>query len=174
MSLKRWLQRRRSARPISRKRSEDEGRVTLGGRAFRKIGIATLEHDFRLIGLLREIGLYEPYRLQSESPAEYGTRLLQDLIASGRAFDVLGHLLIPAEVPPENWTPEIARETAGFIGALTRPEDKEEIQALTLGFLLGFFEHGLSSWRLSTTSSESCRSESPTATPATAMASGAP
>lgn len=138
---------RKGPRPVSQGAGKaDSDRIELAGDAFRKMGPSTLEHDWHFVALLRELELLEPYRLEEEPAADYGRRLLVDLISSGRAAEILAHLILPADLGDEDWTPEVAAQTAKRIGALTAQEDKEKVHALTLGFLLDFFAHGLNSW----------------------------
>ncbi len=132
--------------------------IALGGRRFVQLTESTVEHDFRMMALLREVGLDRPMRLEDETPADYGGRLLRDLISSDRALDVLGHLLVPEGTSPRDWSVEMAKETAAFLGGLVHPDDKQRIYALTLEFLLGFFQLELDSLRRSPPSSGRTRS----------------
>lgn len=146
---------RLKARPSLQKKPEA---ITFGGRAFYPMTESTVEHDFRLMALLREVGLDQPMRLEAETPADYGNRLLRDLIASRRALDVLGHLLVPEGTPPREWSVEVAMETAAYLGGLVSPGDKQRVHALTLEFLLGFFQLELDSLKPSQISSDATES----------------
>ncbi len=155
--LKDLLRGRREDEP-KRPLPQQADAIALGGRRFVQLTESTVEHDFRMMALLREVGLDRPMRLEDETPADYGGRLLRDLISSDRALDVLGHLLVPEGVAPRDWTVEMAKETAAFLGGLVHPDDKQRIYALTLEFLLGFFQLELDSLRRSPPSSGRTRS----------------
>lgn len=123
-------------------RSADD-RLELGGCEYRKMGPSTLDHDWRFVALLRELKLLEPCLSEGEPAADYGRRLLVELISSGRAGAVLGHLIMPAELSDEQWTPAVADATSAAIAGLTDEADKATVHSLTLGVLLDFFETGL-------------------------------
>jgi hypothetical protein len=55
----------------------------------------------------------------------------------------LGGLLITEGVASEDWTPELAVQTAETFKKLTSPEDKERVRDQVLSLLIGFFETGL-------------------------------
>jgi hypothetical protein len=166
---------RETRRPFSQKPAKPGAPLVMGGRTFRPIGESTVEHDFRFMALLRDLGLDDPHRLSSETPAQFAVRLLNDLMASGRALEALGYLLIPEGVESEDWTVAVGQETAAFLGQLSKPGDKAQVRALTLSFLIDFFERGLGSWALSPSSSEELvksRRSSPSMMPEPATGSG--
>ncbi len=132
--------------------------IVFGGRRFTRLTESTVEHDFRLIALLHDIGLDQPMTMDGESPAEYGQRLLRDLITSNRALEVLGHLLVPEGMSPQEWSVATSKETAAYLGSLVHPDDKQRIYALTLEFLLSFFQAELDSLMISPASSETTAS----------------
>lgn len=117
----------------------------LGGRRFSVIGESTVEHDLTFMGLLRKAGLDMPTLREGELPKDFATRLLGDLLGSGKACELLGCLLIPEGVESEDWTPELGQETAEHIGHLTSAADKQKVNQLILSALVDFFESGLAS-----------------------------
>ena len=128
-------------------------RITLGGRDFEPMTVTTIEHDFWLMSRIRTAGLDALEKGADESPEEFVARILQQIIDSGSAFDVLGGMLIPAQLRPQQWTPAIADETAKFIRELTDPIDKAKVQSQMIAILIGFFEGGLASLTTSRKSS---------------------
>ncbi len=174
MALRSWFRRKRGwvPRALPQKPARPGAPIILGGRVFRPIGESTVEHDLKFMALLRDLGLDDPHRPESEAPEQFAVRLLNDLISSGRALEALGYLLIPGEARSEDWTPALGEETAEFLGGLVDPKDKARVQGLTLSFLRDFFELGLGSWALSTSSSAKATSASPQESQTTATASG--
>lgn len=122
---------------------------TINGRAFRAIGESTLEHDLTTWRIIHEAGLDQPAIREDESPEAFSHRLLSDLIASGKACELLGCLLIPEDTRSEDWTPASGHETAVFLSRLTRPDDKRRAQNLVVSALIEFFEQGLVSSKTS-------------------------
>lgn len=118
-------------------------KIELGGRAYVPVKNSTIEHDFYLMGQIRAAGLDEVHVRPEESPEDFALRLLRDVINSGRVFLLLGGLLIPEGTASEDWTPELAEETARALKKLTAPDDKEKIREQVLSLLIGFFETGL-------------------------------
>ena len=127
--------------------------VMLAGHAYAPLLVSTIEHDFWLMSHIRAARLDALTKAEDESAEEFVSRILHEVIDSGSAFELLGGMLIPANVPVEQWTPERANETAAFIRKLTDPEDKAKVQAQLISLLIGFFESGLSSLTISLSSS---------------------
>lgn len=148
----------------------------LGGREFVAIGESTVEHDLRTMGLLRQCGLDQVAIGEGEAVGDYALRLLTGVLANGKTLELLGCLLIPVGVRPEQWTPAIAQETTAYIAQLTDPQDKRKVEALILSVLVDFFELGLSSSSLSPISWGQPDASGPAsaATTATAGPNGAP
>lgn len=118
-------------------------KIELGGRTYVPVKNSTIEHDFWLMGQIRSAGLDEVRINPDEKPEDFALRLLRDVINSGKVFLLLGGLLIPEGTAGEDWTPELAGETAGALKKLTAPEDKEKVREQVLSLLIGFFEAGL-------------------------------
>lgn len=118
-------------------------KIELGGRTYVPVKNSTIEHDFWLMGQIRSAGLDEVHIKPDERPEDFALRLLRDVINSGHVFLLLGGLLIPEGTAFEDWTPELADETAGTLKKLTAPGDKEKVREQVLSLLIGFFETGL-------------------------------
>lgn len=116
--------------------------IRLGGREFRPVVDATIEHDYWLMGLIRRAGI-SPNMKAGESPDAFATRITDETLTSGQAFSILSGFLMPAEKDVCDWTPDMAAETAAFLKRLRAPEDKATIKACTADLLSGFFASGL-------------------------------
>lgn len=124
-------------------KSKNEEALQIGGRPWRVVRNSTLEHDFETMRLARAMGLQDAGQLPEETPQDFAERLVFQLTDSGRAFDYLGCLLLPANVPDDKWTPEEGQRTAAFMRMLTAPADKAEVQGLVATLLISFFGEGL-------------------------------
>jgi hypothetical protein len=110
-----------------------------------------LEHDHWIAGLTRQAGA-EGWRLRpGEGHEEFGARILGDLMASGKAFPILGGLLMP--VACERWTREIGMATAEHLKTISDPEEKKAANSELLTVVMEFFVAGLASWMSSGSSS---------------------
>ncbi len=131
----------------------------LGGRTFLPLRESTVEQDFRFLALIKRARVDEVVMQLGESPEAFARRLLEVTIESGVILDLLGCLLVPAELAPgdrdpgEVWTSEIGKETARFLGQLQDPKDKAEVRSLVLSLLVSFFESGIVSLSTLRTSS---------------------
>jgi hypothetical protein len=128
-------------------------KIILGGRTYRTVeDRTTLEQDHWIAGATRNAGSGDWKLRPGESAEAFGSRILSDLMASGKAFLILGGLLLPED--EKVWTPEIGYRTAAEVAALTDPEEKRRANAQLLSVVIGFFVSGLGSWMISGTSSE--------------------
>lgn len=130
-------------------------RHVLGGRPFVVIGESTLEHDLTFTGICETTGLGQPSMRDGEDPEGFARRLLGELLASGRALELLACLLIPEGTESTDWTPELAAETKRHLAGLTAAEDKAQISKLLTSAVADFFESGLACSLLSMSFSES-------------------
>ena len=121
----------------------------LGNKAFKALKQSTIEHDFWLMDTIRAAGLEQVTLRPGEEAETFATRLLHDVIASGRVFDLLGGVLVPADSNDLDWTPEAALQTAAFMRKLSEPTDKILLQSLVVELLIGFFQDGLVALMLS-------------------------
>lgn len=145
-------------------------KYTIGGRTFLSVTESTVEHDLYFHALAGRAGLrFEKH--EHESAGDFAARVLEEVVQSGKALELLGCLMVPEEVGVEGWNPDEARKTAAFIGQLRGEEDKALVRALILSLLMDFFRCGLASIWTSPRSSRS-RPDSDQSEPPTAMAAG--
>lgn len=121
------------------------GEIELGGRAFRAVARSTIRHDHWLMARMRRAGFGELAKLPDEGARVYAERLMAHLLLTDGALELYGGLLVPAELTDRQWTPEVAAETATFIGGLDSPEDHAQVRTLLLMLLIPFFERELDS-----------------------------
>lgn len=125
-------------------------RIELGGRAFVPVGTFTVRHHYETMALLARAGLSTPARAVEEELADYGRRILMQFVQAGVALDLVSHLVAPEGV---DWTPDVARATADFVGNLTSEEDKQRVDDVLVAALVPFFEAiGTSGTSMSTSS----------------------
>lgn len=149
----------------------------LGGRAFHAIGESNMAHDLRTMALLREVGIDRVGRGPEETDEGYATRVLLDVVGSGKALDLLGCLLIPEGTDSRAWTPRLGDDTAAHLAGVSDPREKLQIQALILSALVDFFQLGLASSPIFATSSgrpEPDDAESEAESPTGASVNGGP
>ncbi len=127
--------------------------LEIGGQKWRAVKRSTIEHDFWLMKHIREAGLDAVRIAPGEKPEEFAVRLLHEVIGSGKAFVLLGGMLLPDGVPDEHWTPERAEQTAAFVRGLATDEDKAAVKSAIISLLTGFLEAGLRSYADSATAS---------------------
>lgn len=140
----------------------DDSVIRLGGRAFRPVLDATIEHDYWMMGRIRLAGIDRVVIEDGELPEEFAVRLLRELVNSGEIFAILGGAIMPADRDVCDWTPEMAADTSTFLKRLTAAEDKQTINSVTASLLAGFFAHGLATLLTSRSySSEKLASPSP-------------
>ncbi len=121
----------------------DTSRTKIGGFEWRAVKRSTIEHQFFTMKVLLEAGLGNPRKAPTETPEDFATRLLNQLILSGQAFLLLGCLLIPEHKKDADWSPEMANETATLIKALSDDEDITAVKQALIGALISFFKAGL-------------------------------
>jgi hypothetical protein len=138
--------------------------IDIGGRTFVSVQESTYAHDLWVQRVLAEIGLRDRKPVAGESPDDFMLRLHADLVRSGQTLELLGGLLVPRGKAPDEWTPELAHETARHLGAVRSDEDKATLDNLVAELLVDFFQRGwLSSLRSSAISSTT--TEAPPASP---------
>jgi hypothetical protein len=127
--------------------------LEIGGQKWRAVKRSTIEHDFWLMKHIREAGLDAVRLKPTERPEEFAVRLLHEVIGSGKAFTLLGGMLLPDGVHDEHWTPERAEQTAAFMRGLAADADKAAVKSAIISLLTGFFEAGLRFYADSATAS---------------------
>jgi hypothetical protein len=148
--------------------------IHLGGRAFVAIGESTIEHDTEMLGALGRAGLVPLEWMEpGETPGDWGTRQLKQLVNSKELFTLLGCALIPEGLASVDWTPEIGRATEAHVRKLAAPDDKATIYNQVVALLQDFFGRGTALSLISRTSSNDPTTASLLAQPTPATASGA-
>jgi len=127
--------------------------IEIGGQKWRAAKRSTIEHDFWLMKHIREAGLDNVRIRPGEKPEDFAVRLLHEVIGSGKAFKLLGGMLLPESIPDEQWSPERAEQTAALMRGLAADEDKAAVKSAIIGLLTGFLEAGLRSYADSGTAS---------------------
>jgi len=116
---------------------------TLGGQQYRPIKCSTIEHDFWLMDRVRAAGLDAIALQDDETHEQFAERLLQTIIVSGTAFELLGGFLLRHPHGDLDWSPAMATDTANALRKITAPEEKAVIRGIIVGMLLDFFAAGL-------------------------------
>lgn len=129
--------------------------VELGGKRFKRVEGSTVKHDFWLMAKVREAGV-DKVQILSKKPEHIEQvidTMIDRVIVDGHALTLLSGLLIPADLDPRQWTPEVSAETEEHLGQLTDVQDKTKIKPLIASMLSGFFMTGLASLQISPSSS---------------------
>ena len=126
----------------------DDRIVKLGGRAYRAVAVSTVERGVVIMGRVRTARRdARPMEPEKETAEPYALRVLEALLVSPGVLELVGALIIPQDVErDELWTPQLAADTARFVGRLTSPQDKAVVKQLLLGLLIPFLESGLGNW----------------------------
>lgn len=130
--------------------------IKIGGRTFVELGESTIEHDLFVLDLTRKAGLDEVVLEDGESPDRFARRLLNGLATNMAALELLGAFMVPEGTKAEDWSPELAAETARHFGGRGRPitgEDKAAVFELLKDLTIHFFAKGVTSVWSSRTSS---------------------
>ena len=117
--------------------------LKLGGREFRPLTVSTIEHDLWVMGQVRRAGLDRITMGGDETADDFARRLLDVILQSRQIFALLGGLLVPAEVPDLEWTPETAEATGAFLRTVTDPAEKQVLITEVAGLTASFFGSGL-------------------------------
>jgi len=127
-----------------KKKNETQEVISLGGRRFFRLTKgSTVEHDLWLMKRTTASGLIDAKMWSGETPESYAQRLLSMAIEGGVVLEMLGGLLLPEGLLPEEWTPQMGEETARFLGAITDDREKSLVNQLVLSILIDFFAIGL-------------------------------
>lgn len=141
--------------------TQDPRTFQLGGRAYRAVAVSTLERDVFVMGRARTAGLDSITKLAEETPEEYAVRVLEALLKLEGVLELVGALIIPAEMPDDQWTPSVAHDTARLVGRITNDEQKGHVKQALLGLLVPFLESGLGRWTATSPSSAQQNEEAP-------------
>lgn len=133
----------------------------LGGRTFLEVaGDLTIEHRFHIQSLIEEAGMGLLNIEEGEDAIAFVRRILAALVRNRSVLQLIGCVLVPEDAvprairdrPEEAWTPELAEDTARFIGSLRSEGDAAKVNSLVLSFLEHFFRNGIASARTTPTS----------------------
>lgn len=133
----------------------------LGDRIFVTLGESTVLHNLHYRKLIAQSGLSHLHIKVGEDPGMFARKLLDKLIESGIVLELLGCLLLPLGKRDEDWTPDMARETANFIGTLKSEQDKARVDSMICTLLLDSFTNGYSSLWTSPMSSDTGQEDDP-------------
>lgn len=128
-------------------------KLSLGGREYVRAGVGTVRQDLFVMHHARHSGISAIQ--ENETPESYAARLLDSLLSSNHALLLLGGLLLPAGMKAEDWSEDVAYATAGHLGGIVDPAEKQEVYAEVASALLDFFANGIGSWVASARSSGS-------------------
>jgi hypothetical protein len=149
--------------------------IELGGRRFRAVDIMTVAHDAFFIARCRFAGLDAIPMIEGETAEQYAVRLLTTLMGSPTVLEIVGALVVPEALEDSAWTPQMASDTAAFVGSLTGDVDKAQVRFILLSVLVPFLQRGLGYLTVSRASSgapESSASRLPDVNRGPAMSSG--
>jgi hypothetical protein len=132
---------------------QNDNTVTLGKRKLQVITSGPVRHDVWLMSQVKAAGIEHVDMKPGEAAEDLVDAMLDRVMRSGHALDLLGSMLAPADMNLAEWRETTAREMAEFIGGLTEKEDKAVVRGLLARCLAGFFASGLASVRISSTSS---------------------
>lgn len=127
---------------------------TLGGRVFRAVVEHTVAHDVYFMGRVRLARLDSLDLEDGEPPEAYAHRLLGSLMASDKALEIIGALIVPEKLSDLDWSPEVAAETAAHVGRIHDPTEKAAVQTVLLSVLIPFLQRGLGSLMTTRASSD--------------------
>lgn len=122
--------------------------ITLGGRSFKPITNATLEHDYKVMALLTAAGIRSIEMPDDADPNVFMSQLFSELVLQGNLLAVFAHLIIPVELEGANWSPAVAADIEKHLRGLTAEEDKAAVHEQLAAMLIGFFHNGLAALKI--------------------------
>lgn len=141
------------------------GDVHLAGKLFNVVNYDSISvrNEHYIMKLMRSTGLDRQMPLvDGETDEQYQLRVHAAAVDTLQLPELLAGYLLPLGKTEADWTPEMARQTAEFMGGLSNQDDKAEIHRLGLLVTFDFFRAGLDLLRHSRNVLESLAS-SPTA-----------
>ena len=130
--------------------------ITLGGKVFTpvKAGNSTVLFDYWAMNLIQSTGIDLIKQLPGEAPEDFMVRLhAQGVKYYSQMLEMIAGMMLPQGIDSIAWTPKIAEENLAFIATLQDKADKQKITEQFQALLLGFFQKGLSSLKISPKSS---------------------
>ena len=131
----------------------EKNEIEIGGRRFYAAASRSIANDFWIMSEAHRVGLANLHVEPGETPVDFARRVLNQAIEGGAVFTLMGGLLFPADMKPEEWTEKTAAETGAFLRSVVSEKDKEVIRSSVTAMLSNFFSHGLASATTSATSS---------------------
>lgn len=121
--------------------------LQFGGRNFRAIDFdkRTVALDHYLMRLTRASGVDKVMPMDGESNEAYLFRLQTLMIDSGLVCEILGGYLLPAGTVETDWTTAMAKQTSKCLSGCCTQQEREEVLALAMEVVFGFFKQGLES-----------------------------
>ncbi|HEX7647394.1 MAG TPA: hypothetical protein VF450_08305 [Noviherbaspirillum sp.] len=121
--------------------------LTIEGKRFVPLANGTFAHDIWITKKIREAGLAGDVLAmrEGETQDQLIERVAISAYESGLALQLLGGLLIPADVDPRAWTPELAMQSAEFFGNVTDAEAKKVLRTQIASALFYFLATALAS-----------------------------
>jgi len=114
----------------------------IADRTFRIVQQSTIEHDVYMMLVCKAAGIHGLRRAKNESPEDFAVRTHTTILESGQTCNLLGGVMLPAELSDLEWSKKIARETAEFCSRVTDEESKRAMHLATVQFT-AFFAAGL-------------------------------
>lgn len=127
--------------------------ITLGGRQFKPLTNATLEHDYKVMALLNASGIRVIEMPEDADPQLFMEKLFASLVMAGSLLPLFAHLLLPVELEGKHWTPAIAADIEQHLRGLTDDQDKAVVHEQLVAMLIGFFQTGLVALQITQSSS---------------------
>jgi hypothetical protein len=119
--------------------------IIFGGQAFRPVRRGPISQDLYMLQAARRGGLHDLRLEAGETYEGFAARLLDTLLSSGVAVELLAGLLVPDSLPDGEWTPELAAGTARTLNQITNEAEKERFRLAVVELLTGFFASALTS-----------------------------
>lgn len=123
--------------------------LTLQGKRFKPVKNSTFEHDCWLIRKQNESGIGNIQMFEGETPSQLAHRYTQEAFSSPKVMELFGGLIMPADIAPEMWTPEMAVETTQYIKGITDPDSKRLMFSQVAALVADFFLSGVSALKIS-------------------------
>lgn len=123
----------------------DTETIILGGRAYYIPTDRSISNDLWVEAEANAAGLADLQVEAGEDAAAFAARILNASVTSGKLLRLLGGLLFPRGILPEDWTPATAEETARVLARVTDPDDKDAIRSIIAAVLARFFLSGIAS-----------------------------
>jgi hypothetical protein len=122
-----------------------EAPIVLGGRRFHTADLerrTVLQHHY-LAAVTREFGSPKRLPAEHEEPGAFVVEWHADVLASGKACQMLAAFLLPEGKTERDWSVAMADETRAFLEQLDTQDDREAVDTLVMECLIGFFRLAL-------------------------------